>query len=241
MFPVFTQSNCCLRLSLWFLSTHNRSTNIQKNPLEQLFLDGVFCFVTHSKVAFLIINPQIHRYTDGPSRFFISLFFACPRLIYLRSPLTPPVCQPREEFRSYPGDITVFVGGISKIQWWITRRGRHGVTVRVIIPHVFACKGLRWDCGKDSDPNPDDVAQIVWGRLTQMCLESGRRQPSTQLPRFDEQAFGCKAVSWKSGKSCRRAEPGRCNRRHSLIGKWQESSFQWNSHQGWNQPLPLDG
>ncbi len=46
---------------LWFLSTDNRSTNIPKNPLEQLFLDGVFCFVTHSKVAFLIM---ICKYTD---------------------------------------------------------------------------------------------------------------------------------------------------------------------------------
>ncbi len=48
-------------LRLWFLSTDNRSTNIQKNPLEQLFSDGVICFVTHSKVAFLIM---IRKHTD---------------------------------------------------------------------------------------------------------------------------------------------------------------------------------
>ena len=90
--------------------TDNRFTNIRKNSLEQLFLDGVFCFVTHAKVAFFITDPQIHRYTDRASRSFISLIFACPPLIYLRSPLTPSVRRPREECRSYIGDTAVIAG-----------------------------------------------------------------------------------------------------------------------------------
>jgi hypothetical protein len=34
-------------LRLWLRSTDNRSTNIRKNPHEQYFSDGVFCFVNH--------------------------------------------------------------------------------------------------------------------------------------------------------------------------------------------------
>ena len=37
-----------LVIRLCFLLTDNRSTNIRKNPHEQYFSDGVFCFVNQS-------------------------------------------------------------------------------------------------------------------------------------------------------------------------------------------------